>query len=161
MQLWIGDKKFGQGPPPPHSDKIQKNSSFSSWNRPWRANRVKIFYQPTKFWGYKVFRRWKVIRVSRESCNNTLTFDHQRKLANYKTNTKVVLKRGRSLRIKGTAKKIFFWPKFCEMWHMTQIYYCLLRLCWRPSLDAQRGGKLTTGIGIMTKSHCTWQLGRG
>ena len=26
--LWKVDKKFGQGPPPPHLDKIQKNSYF-------------------------------------------------------------------------------------------------------------------------------------
>ena len=28
MHLWKGEKKFGQGPPPPHLDKIQKYSSF-------------------------------------------------------------------------------------------------------------------------------------
>ena len=28
MHLWKGDKKIGQGPPPPHLDKIQKNSNF-------------------------------------------------------------------------------------------------------------------------------------
>ena len=26
--LWKGDKKIGHGPPPPHLDKIQKNSNF-------------------------------------------------------------------------------------------------------------------------------------
>ena len=34
MHLWKGDKKFGQGPPNPHLDIIQKNSNFFSWNRP-------------------------------------------------------------------------------------------------------------------------------
>ena len=34
MHLWKGDKKFGQGLPPPHLDKIQKNSSYSLWNHP-------------------------------------------------------------------------------------------------------------------------------
>ena len=33
MHLWKGDKKIGQGPPP-HLDKIQKDSSFSSWDFP-------------------------------------------------------------------------------------------------------------------------------
>ena len=47
-----------------------------------------------------------IIRVSRESCNNTLTFDHERKLTNYKTITKVALNKGRSLRTKETAKDL-------------------------------------------------------
>ena len=34
MNLWKSDKKFGQGPPPPHLDKIQKSSNFFSWNHP-------------------------------------------------------------------------------------------------------------------------------
>ena len=35
MHLWEGAKNFGQGPsPPPHLDKIQKNSYFFSGNRP-------------------------------------------------------------------------------------------------------------------------------
>ena len=41
-----------------------------------------------------------------DGANNTLTFDHERKLINYKTITKVVLNRGRSLRTKGTAKNL-------------------------------------------------------
>ena len=28
MHLWKGDKKFGQGPPAPHVNKIHKNSNF-------------------------------------------------------------------------------------------------------------------------------------
>ena len=28
LHLWKGDKKIGQGPPPPHLDKIKKNCSF-------------------------------------------------------------------------------------------------------------------------------------
>ena len=35
MYLWKIAKKFGQGPPAPsHLDKIQKNNSFYSWDRP-------------------------------------------------------------------------------------------------------------------------------
>ena len=35
MHLWKGAKKFGQGPAsPPDLDKIQKNSSFFSWDSP-------------------------------------------------------------------------------------------------------------------------------
>ena len=34
MHLRKGDKKFGQGPPPPDLDKVQKNSSFFSGCRP-------------------------------------------------------------------------------------------------------------------------------
>ena len=34
MHLWKGDKKFGQGPPPPHLDEMQKTSNFFLWNRP-------------------------------------------------------------------------------------------------------------------------------
>ena len=34
LHLWKGDKKIGQGPPPPHLDKIQKNSSFFSGTLP-------------------------------------------------------------------------------------------------------------------------------
>ena len=48
--------------------------------------------------------------MANSSCNNTLTFDHERKLTNYKTITKVALNKGRSLRTKGTAKKPSFDP---------------------------------------------------
>ena len=34
MHLWKGDKKLGRAPPP-HLDKIQKNSNFFSWNLPY------------------------------------------------------------------------------------------------------------------------------
>ena len=34
MHLWKGAKKLGRALPPPDLDKIQKNISFSSWNRP-------------------------------------------------------------------------------------------------------------------------------
>ena len=36
MHLWKGNKKLGSPPPspPPHLDKIQKNSNFFSWNLP-------------------------------------------------------------------------------------------------------------------------------
>ena len=30
MHLWKGAKKIGEGPPPPHLDNIQKDSSFFS-----------------------------------------------------------------------------------------------------------------------------------
>ena len=34
MHLWKCAKKFGQGAPPPHLDKIRKNSNFFSGNLP-------------------------------------------------------------------------------------------------------------------------------
>ena len=34
LHLWKGDKKIGQGPPPPYLDKIQKSSSFFRDNVP-------------------------------------------------------------------------------------------------------------------------------
>ena len=79
---------------------------------------MKILSQPS-FEASTYFRDEKsnVTRVSRESRNNTLTFDHECKLTNYATITKVVLNRGRSLRTKGTAKKPSFDPNSekCDM----------------------------------------------
>ena len=93
-----------------------------------------------------------IIRVSRESCNNTLTFDHERKLTSYKTITKVVRNRGPSLRTKGTAKKPSFDPNSvkCDTWHKYIIACCVSAdvHLWMRS----EGGNWRLGLGLWPSS---------
>ena len=79
------------------------------------------------------------IRVSRESYNNTLTFDHERKLTNYKTITKVALNERRSLRTKPNSVK-------CDTWHKYIIACCVSAdvHLWMRS----EGGNWRLGLGL-------------
>ena len=90
-----------------------------------------------------------IIRVSRESCNNTLSFDHERKLANYKTITKEVLNRGRSTsQNQGNRKKPSFDPNSvkCDTWHKYIIACCVSAdvHLWMRS----EGGNWRLGLGL-------------